>query len=163
MIFHENCLLADNSHVISYLIFSENWHFFAKFVSCSCNWRFKGYETKEDVLSAGMWFIWNTKKASDTTITHCRPTHSTVRKSHRMVTTTRHQEDNTKQSNQLSLPHQDDCKTGKDTKQCTTKHGTNTEPHNGSNNPIFLPKSWKILENLSFAAVMIGTLWQAPR
>ena len=23
MIFHENCLLADNSHVISYLIFSE--------------------------------------------------------------------------------------------------------------------------------------------
>ena len=30
----------------------------------------------------------------------------------------------------LSLPHQDDCKTRKDTKQwaCTIKHGTNTEP-----------------------------------
>ena len=28
MIFHENCLLADNSHVVSYLIFSENWDFF---------------------------------------------------------------------------------------------------------------------------------------
>ena len=25
MIFHENCLLADDSHVISYLIFVENW------------------------------------------------------------------------------------------------------------------------------------------
>ena len=25
MIFHENRLLADNSHVISYLIFVENW------------------------------------------------------------------------------------------------------------------------------------------
>ena len=28
----------------------------------------------------------------------------------------------TKQSNQLSLPHQDDCKTRRDTKQRTTKH-----------------------------------------
>ena len=25
MIFHENCLLVDDSHVISYLIFVENW------------------------------------------------------------------------------------------------------------------------------------------
>ena len=39
----------------------------------------------------------------------------------------------TKQSNQLSLPHHGNCKTRKDTKQCTTKHGTNTKPHNGSN------------------------------
>ena len=27
-----------------------------------------------------------------------------------------------------SLPHQDDCKTGKDKKNCTKKHGTNKEP-----------------------------------
>ena len=38
-----------------------------------------------------------------------------------------------KQSNQLSLPHQDDCKTRMDTKQPTTKHRTITESHNGSN------------------------------
>ena len=38
----------------------------------------------------------------------------------------------TKQSNQLSLPHQDDSKTRMDTKQRTTKHRTTTEPHNGS-------------------------------
>ena len=37
MIFHENRLLADDSHVISYLIFVENWK-----KSCSCDWRFKG-------------------------------------------------------------------------------------------------------------------------
>ena len=29
-----------------------------------------------------------------TTITHCRPTHGTVRKSQRTITVTRHQEDN---------------------------------------------------------------------
>ena len=40
----------------------------------------------------------------------------------------------TKQSNQLSLPHQDDCKTRIDTMQRTTKHKTTIEPHNGSNN-----------------------------
>ena len=48
----------------------------------------------------------------------------------------------TKQSNMLSLPHQDDWKTRKDTKNCTTKHGTATDPpppppthtHNGNNN-----------------------------
>ena len=33
MIFHENCLLADNSHVISYLIFVENWERFPKILS----------------------------------------------------------------------------------------------------------------------------------
>ena len=60
---------------------------------------------------------------------HCRPTHGTVRKSHRTITTTRHQEDK-KQSKATS---QDDCKIRKDTKQ-RTKHGTNTEPHNGSKN-----------------------------
>ena len=40
----------------------------------------------------------------------------------------------TKQSNQLSLPHQDDCKTRRDFKKRTTKHRTITESHNGSNN-----------------------------
>ena len=36
----------------------------------------------------------------------------------------------TKQSNQLSLPHQDDCKTIMDTTQRTTKHRKTTEPYN---------------------------------
>ena len=44
------------------------------------------------------------------------------------------QERQTKQSNQLSLPHQDDCKTRLDTKKHTTKHRTIKDPHNGSNN-----------------------------
>ena len=39
-----------------------------------------------------------------------------------------------KQSNQLSLPDQDDCNTRTDTKQRTTKHRTITDSHNGSNN-----------------------------
>ena len=39
-----------------------------------------------------------------------------------------------KQSNQLSLPHQDDCNTRTDTKQRTPKHRTITYSHNGSNN-----------------------------
>ena len=38
----------------------------------------------------------------------------------------------TKQSNQLSLPHQDDIR--RDIKKRTTKHRTFTESHNGSNN-----------------------------
>ena len=40
----------------------------------------------------------------------------------------------TKQSNQLSLSHLDDCKARMNIKQCTTKHRTITESHNGSNN-----------------------------
>ena len=39
-----------------------------------------------------------------------------------------------KQSNQLSLPHQDDCNTRMDIKQRTTKHGTITDSNKGSNN-----------------------------
>ena len=39
-----------------------------------------------------------------------------------------------KQSNQLSLPHQDNCNTRTDTKQRATKHRTITDSHNGSNN-----------------------------
>ena len=40
----------------------------------------------------------------------------------------------TKQSKQLSLLHQDDCKARMDIKQCITKHRTITDSHNGSNN-----------------------------
>ena len=39
-----------------------------------------------------------------------------------------------KQSNQLSFPHQDDCKTRMDIKQRTAKHRTITDSHNRSNN-----------------------------
>ena len=38
------------------------------------------------------------------------------------------------QSNQLSLPHQDDCNTRTDTKQRATKHRTIKDSHNESNN-----------------------------
>ena len=38
-----------------------------------------------------------------------------------------------KQSNQLSLPHQDDCNTRMGMKQRTTIHRTITDSHNGSN------------------------------
>ena len=42
MIFHENRLLADDSHVISYLIFVEIGKDVLKFVvCCSRDWRFK--------------------------------------------------------------------------------------------------------------------------
>ena len=40
----------------------------------------------------------------------------------------------TKQSNQLSPPHQEDCKTTRDIKKRTTKQRTITESNNGSNN-----------------------------
>ena len=39
-----------------------------------------------------------------------------------------------KQSNQLSLPHQDDCNTRMDIKKRSTKRRTITHNHNGSNN-----------------------------
>ena len=38
------------------------------------------------------------------------------------------------QSNQLSLPHQDDCNTRMDIKQRTAKHRTITDSLNGNNN-----------------------------
>ena len=40
----------------------------------------------------------------------------------------------TKQSNQLSLVYQDDCKTRMDIKKPTTKHRTIADSYNGSNN-----------------------------
>ena len=39
-----------------------------------------------------------------------------------------------KQSNQFTLPHQDNCNTGMDIKKRTTKHRTIKVSHNGSNN-----------------------------
>ena len=56
MIFYENRLLADDSHVISYLIFVENWERCLKIVvCCSRGWHFKGkikifmsYSSKRD-------------------------------------------------------------------------------------------------------------------
>ena len=43
MIFHKNCLLADDSHEISFLFLLKIRKDVAKFVvSCSCDWRFKG-------------------------------------------------------------------------------------------------------------------------
>ena len=39
-----------------------------------------------------------------------------------------------KQSNQLSLPHQDDCKTRMDIKKRTAKHRMFTDSHSGSDN-----------------------------
>ena len=39
-----------------------------------------------------------------------------------------------KQSNQLFLPHQDDCNTRMDVNYRTTKHKTITDSHKGSNN-----------------------------
>ena len=38
----------------------------------------------------------------------------------------------TKQSNQLSLPHQDDCKTRSDIKKHTTKYRTISDSYNGA-------------------------------
>ena len=40
----------------------------------------------------------------------------------------------TKQSKQLSLPHQDDCKTRMEIKLRKTKYRTITDSHNGNNN-----------------------------
>ena len=51
MIVHENCLLADDSHEVSYLIFFlKTKRIVAKFViCCSRDWCFKGYYTKYDI------------------------------------------------------------------------------------------------------------------
>ena len=69
----------------------------------------------------------------NTTITKCRQTHGTARKSHATIN---HEAPGrqTEQSNQLSLPHQDDCKTRMDIKYRITKYRTITDSSNGSNN-----------------------------
>ena len=71
---------------------------------------------------------------------HIRPQSQTVdkpvaprtRKSH--TTITRHQEGKKNKNNQLSFPHQDDCKTSFGHKVSNKKHRTITESLNGSNN-----------------------------
>ena len=56
-----------------------------------------------------------------------------------------------KQSNQLSLPHQDDCNTRMDIKQRTTKHRTITDSHNVSNNKQKVNKSAYVIEFVLWA------------
>ena len=58
-------------------------------------------------------------------IRQCRPTQSIVRKSY--IKITRHQEDE-----QSKATNQDDCKTRKDTQECTTKHGKTQNSTMGS-------------------------------
>ena len=55
------------------------------------------------------------------TIANCRPAHNTVRTIHGTLTATWQQK-----SNQLSIPHRGDKKTGKDNTYCFTKQGCNT-------------------------------------
>ena len=55
-----------------------------------------------------------------------------------------------KQSNQLSLPHQDDCNTKMDIEKRTTKHRTITDSHNGSNNKQKVKKVWHRLLSLIY-------------
>ena len=54
----------------------------------------------------------------------------------------------TKQSNQLSLPHQDDCKTRRDIKKRTTKHRTITESHKISQTGSFFNVIIDFIENI---------------
>ena len=59
-----------------------------------------------------------------------------------------------KQSNQLSLPHQDNCNTKMDIKQRTTKHRTITDSHNGSNN------KQKVNNNRTTALILYAVVFQ---
>ena len=109
--------------------------------------------TRETLKSKWVWY-------GNTTITHCRPTHGTVRKSHRTFTVTRYPQDN-KGKEISSLPLQDDCKTRKDThasqnkdkhrtpeppppKQCEI-HWTTTEPTPLNGQQPKLPGDWGCL------------------
>ena len=68
-----------------------------------------------------------------------------------------------KQSNQLSLPHQDDWKTRMDTRQRTAKHRTITESHNGRNNQQRINNNrttafeWKAIKKIYFIFHMWNT------
>ena len=55
-----------------------------------------------------------------------------MRKSYRTITETRHWEDKQNKATSSLFPIMIIAK--QETKECTTKHGTNTESHNGSNN-----------------------------
>ena len=70
-------------------------------------------------------WVWS----GNTVITHCRQTHSAVRKRHRILKVTRQQEDNQRKATSSHLiPLRDDCKTGKDIKFCKTIQVPNTKP-----------------------------------
>ena len=69
-------------------------------------------------------WVWS----GNTTITNRRQPHGTAMKSRSTITK------QIKQSNQLSLPHQDDCNTRMDITYRGTKHRTVTDSHYGSNN-----------------------------
>ena len=88
--------------------------------------------------------------SGNTTITHGRPTHGNVstdchRTSVRQL----------KQIKQLSLPHQDDNKTNKDTKVCITKAGLNSEPHNSMGGTLNHESTW---ENLFLGFCLIDLI-----
>ena len=61
----------------------------------------------------------------------------------------------TKQSNQLSLPHQDGCKTRMDIKLRTTKHRKNTDFQNGSYN--------KQQVNINTTTILVRISWKITR
>ena len=67
--------------------------------------------TNHQTLYKNSKWVWS----GNTTVTNCRQTHGTARKSH--ATITRHQEDKlSRATSSLALPHQDDCKTRMDIK-----------------------------------------------
>ena len=73
MIFHENRLLGDDSHEISYLIFSIIGKDVVKFVvCCSCDWRFKGQLLFESLLPQTLVRIANSDVTDQTALgLHC--------------------------------------------------------------------------------------------
>ena len=76
--------------------------------------------------------------ARNSTVTHCRQNHGTMREKQRNQIVIYHQKAIKVKQTALSLSHskQDDCKSRNDTLYCTTKQGQSTKPqqNNGSNN-----------------------------
>ena len=67
-----------------------------------------------------------------------------------------------KQSNQLSLPHQDDCNTRTDTKQRTTKHITITDSHNEFRCSVFTFVQYIFTTQPLYDVYCIGPLLEHP-
>ena len=72
----------------------------------------------------------------------------------------------TKQNNQLSLPHQDDCKTRMEIKSCT-RHRTVTDSHNGSSNKqkVINNRTLKSLDDFDQMGCGVGaalSVWKSP-
>ena len=78
-------------------------------------------------------WVWS----GNTTITHCRPTHGTVRKSHTTLTVTRHQEGNSSKATNSLLPIKMIAKLERykvrNKKKTRTKHRTPTNNGNKHN------------------------------